>query len=100
MTSFFKKLISNSNEVSSRRFIAVVLLPFYIAAIVIGLCLAWIYNNFNYFVASLLAAGIPIMIAFFLLTWEHVKDIVKAVGFNKKDETQFFNDTQYIDADK
>lgn len=93
-------MLSKSNEVSSRRFIALILLPFFIGGIVTGFILAWIHNDFRYFLTSILAAGIPIMIAYFLLTWEHVRDIVKEIGFNKKPNTQFFDDTTYIDTDR
>lgn len=99
MGNFFRKLISSSNEVSSRRFIAIILLPFFISGIIIGFVLSWKYNDFRYFLTSILAAAVPIMMAYFLLTWERVKDIVTAIGFNKKNQTQFFDDTNYIDTD-
>lgn len=99
MKKFFLMLLSDSNGVSSRRFISIILLPFYIAAIVVGLCLSWIYDSFNYFLASLLAAGIPIMIAFFLLTWEHVKDIVKEFTFSKKTNNTGGEDTTFTGSE-
>lgn len=47
----------------------------------------------------MISAGLPILMAFFLLTWEHVKGIVKELGFNRKHQTQFFDDTTYVDTD-
>lgn len=91
MINWYNRLISNDNKTSSRRFIAVWTLPFYWAAIAEGLILAFIVKDFRFFLASLIAASLPIFLAFFALTWEHVKDISKVF---KKDS---LFDNQIID---
>lgn len=93
MKSFFiKNLISNSNSVSSRRIIAVALLPFYMGAIVCGIILAFLTSDFRFFLVSIIAAGIPIMIAYFLLTWEHVISISKRIDFFQEQENENTNE--------
>lgn len=43
------------------------------------------YNSFNYYLAAYIGSSIVIFLAFFALTWEHVKEITSGI-FRKKDE--------------
>jgi hypothetical protein len=79
MKNFLDKLISNSQEVSARRFIALLLLPSYITGIVIGI----LSKSYNFYITAMIAAGLPILIAFFLLTWQHITDLVAKLNFKK-----------------
>ena len=81
MIKFFKKMLSNSQEVSSRRFIALILLPSYVIGILIGV----FSKNFNFYLVAMIAAGIPIFIAYFTLTWETVKELLNTQAFKKRD---------------
>lgn len=88
---FLGKLFSSSQEASMRRFIAFFLLLPYTVAIGIGLYMSVKISDYTFFLTSLLAAGIPIMLAYFLLTWEHVLEIVKNVDIGlplKKDNKE------------
>lgn len=86
MRNYFKILLSNSNKASSRRFIALLTLPFYIGGIVTGIILSFITKDFRFYLASIIAAGLPIYLAFFSLTWEHIKDILNTNAFKKRSD--------------
>lgn len=92
MIKWYNKLISNSNEASSRRFIAVWTLPFYWGAIFEGLIIAYVVKDFRFFIASLIAACLPIFLAFFALTWEHVKNILDTKAFKKGESFELTQD--------
>lgn len=83
--SFYRKLISSDNTASSRRFIAVWTLPFFWGGIIVGYYMGIKYNSFNYYLAAYIGSSIVIFLAFFALTWEHVKEITSGI-FRKKDE--------------
>ena len=93
---FLGKLFSSSNEASMRRFIAFFLLFPYTVGIFIGLYLGFKLADYQFFLTSLLAAGIPIMLAYFLLTWEHVLEITKNIDFvsQTKGETMVVQEPQ------
>lgn len=70
--TFLGYVLSKSDKASIRRFISFILLIPYIVGIFIGIFVGLHYQNFNFYVSAILAAGIPIMITFFALTWQHV----------------------------
>lgn len=90
MIKFYRSLISNDNTTSSRRFIAIWTLPFYWMAIACGIYIGCSRADFRFFVAALIAAASPVFLAFFALTWEHVRNILDAKIF-KKDSNPFDN---------
>lgn len=84
MVNYFKILVSNSSKASSRRFIAILTLPLYLIGIGIGFILGVTINDFRFFLTAMIAAALPIFLAFYALTWEHVKGILNAKIFEKK----------------
>ena len=70
--TFLGNVLSKSDKASIRRFISFVLLIPYVIGIFVGLYIAVTTGVFNFFLVSILAAGIPIMITYFSLTWQHV----------------------------
>jgi hypothetical protein len=80
---FYRRLISNDNTASSRRFIAIWTLPFYWISIVTGIYIGITKADFRFYLAALLASVSPVFLAFFALTWEHVKNILDAKVFKK-----------------
>lgn len=89
MIKWYNKLISSNNQTSSRRFIAVWTLPFYWGAILEGLVITYLVKDFRFFIASLIAACLPIFLAFFALTWEHIKNILDTKAFKKGEGFDF-----------
>jgi hypothetical protein len=98
MIKFYTKLISNDNTTSSRRFIAIWTLPFYWLAIISGIYIGHTRADFRFYVAALIAAASPVFLAFFALTWEHVKNILNTNIF-KKNTNPFenINNNELID---
>lgn len=87
MKRFFKLLISKSNEVSSRRIIALMmLLPFWGGATG-GVWIGLKNQNFEFFATSIGLAALTIYLAFYALTWEHAKDISNSRLFKKSDNS-------------
>ena len=75
MKEFIKHLLSKSDKASIRRFISFTLLIPYLIGVFVGIIVGLKYQNFNFFAAAMLSAGIPIMITFFSLTWQHIIEI-------------------------
>lgn len=86
LLKYLKILISNSQDASSRRLIAVLTLPFYWGAIVTGLILAFKSENFKIYIAALIASGLPIYLSYFALTWEGIVSILSTKAFQKKSD--------------
>lgn len=81
--TYLEYVLSKSPKASIRRFISFVLLIPYTIGIFIGIFVGLHYQNFNFYVSAILAAGIPIMITFFALTWQHV---IEAKNFLKNEK--------------
>ncbi len=86
MRKYFKLLTSNSPQASSRRFIALLTLPLYLGGIVVGFVVGIIISDFRFYLAALLAAALPIFLAFFALTWQHVYKLLSAKIFQKRSD--------------
>jgi hypothetical protein len=78
-SKFLGVVLSSSNEASIRRFIALLLVPEFKIGILLAYYLAYKHNNYNYLITGILAAAVPILLAYFLLTWQHIIEIVKNV---------------------
>jgi hypothetical protein len=95
---FYRKLISNNNTASSRRFIAIWTLPFYWISIVTGIYIGFTKADFRFYLAALIASVSPVFLAFFALTWEHVKNILNTKIFKKSDSPfDNINNNELID---
>ena len=81
---FIKILISDSNDASSRRVIAIAVLPVFIFGILGGLIRGLWTGDINFFSISLGLAAITEYITYFTLTWEHVTNIFNTKLFKKK----------------
>lgn len=94
MKRFFKILLSSSNEVSSRRVIAIIMLvPFFIGVLG-GVWVGLKYQNFQFFALSLGLAALIICLTYYALTWEHAKDFSNSRIFKRENS---FYDNQTID---
>lgn len=82
------KLLSASNEASVRRFIAILLVPPYITGILIGFLIAYKGTNYTFFLTALIAAALPILIAFFVLTWQDIATLTKNLDKFVKIDTE------------
>ena len=81
MKNFLLKLLGNNTGVSSRRFIALLVLPSYIIGIFVGI----FAKNIDFYITAMVAAAIPILIAYFSLSWEHIKDLTGKI-FKKEEQ--------------
>lgn len=70
-------LFSAKSEASMRRFIAFFMVFPYSIGILSGVYVALKTQDYRFFVTSIVAAGIPIMTAYFLLTWQNIIEITK-----------------------
>lgn len=52
-----------------------------------SICVGVFHDDFRYFISSLIASSLPIMMAFYKLQWDNVTDIVGSV-FKKKDDNK------------
>lgn len=86
MNEFFLKLLGNNTGVSSRRFIALITLPFLLFAIFTGVQSE---SDFK-FGSAIFSALLLILLTYYSLSWEHVKEILTGV-FSKKEQTQNFD---------
>ncbi|XAI97396.1 hypothetical protein [Leptolyngbya phage Lbo-JY46] len=84
MKNFFLNLLKSNSGISSRRFIALLMLPAYITGLFVGV----FSKEFNFFLVAMIAAAIPIFISYFLLTWEHIKEITKNIISPKKTQDE------------
>ena len=87
MREFFLKLLGVSTGVSSRRFIALLMLPSYIIGVFVGI----FANNIDFYMIAMIAAAIPILIAYFSLSWELVKEITTGIFKKKEDKHERFD---------
>jgi|688.fasta_scaffold00342_59 hypothetical protein len=71
---FFLKLLKSNSGVSSRRFIGLLMLPTYILGVVVGI----FSKEFNFYITAMIAAAIPLLMAYFLLSWEHIKELASS----------------------
>lgn len=81
---FFLKLLKPDSGVSSRRFIGLVMLPTYILGVVVGL----FSKDFNFYITAMIASAIPLLMAYFLLSWEHIKGLTANVFITKSKTTE------------
>lgn len=98
MKKFFKYLLSSSNEVSSRRFIALIILPSFVIGIFVGI----FSSNYNFYLTAMISAGVIILIAYFTLTFNNIKDILNSNTFGKKsrNHNDWFNNQSDDDNDE
>jgi hypothetical protein len=89
LLSWLKLLFSARSEASMRRFIAFFMVLPYTIGILSGIYIALTSQDFRFFITSIIAAGVPIMTAYFLLTWQNIIEITKNLdGFIKKDKPE------------
>lgn len=69
---FLGHLLSESPKASLRRFVSFILMIPFVYAIFCGIFAAIKYQRFDFFIASISFAAIPIMITLFGLQWQHV----------------------------
>jgi len=79
--TFFGRLLSSKDELSSRRFIALCCLPI----LLIGAAIGIMSNIFEFYLVGMLSVFVPVMIAYFFLTWQNIAEIVKSIKYKNED---------------
>mgnify|MGYP006905785316 CR=1 FL=1 len=85
MKTFFLKLLGSNTGTSSRRFIALLMLPSYITGVFVGI----FSKDFDFFLTSMISCCIPIFIAYFSLSWQNIKEIF--IKFKHEKNTEITN---------
>jgi len=105
--TYLQQVISGSNQASSRRFIALNLLPTYILAAYVGIAIGAADRVEWLFYTGAAMASLPVLMGFFLFTWEHVISIlnsnaIKSAKYGKEkpnDMDSDFDSGGYFDTD-
>lgn len=62
-----------------------------------SICVGVFHNDFRYFIASLVASSLPIMMAFYKLKWTDLRDILDTKAFKKGSDGYDFTQDQLQD---
>jgi hypothetical protein len=73
--NFFTKLLRSKSGVSTRRFIALLIVPSYIIGIFVGI----FSREFNFYLTAMISGGVIIFMTYYSLSWVDVKNIVGSI---------------------